>query len=867
MVHLESPHASRNDARMDETFEFLGRSAYLSSEDTDSTRDGSESLISFDDSAVDETSTQADPASHQDQASLDGDDSSDDSSIPEVVHTSLAQLEPQSDEPSAITTLSETQMFNSTLSTRTVTDSPIATDSENPENTLPGRKALLTGYKLDLTKPFHLLYHGPSSHRDIIIERIGQAIAASASTEIVTHEVTNSSRYCVMSVSFDDSHVALIPSTGLELIVTDAVGVCLFNQPKHRKLYTCQDQFDSLCPQGKTMPDLAVFLHHGSFDCVVKSSSCSTWMSELGVGVINLLEEPTKRTNMEDAIEVGLSLARDFEATKISERAEGFTTMTLNDFLDIDAASLNAEVASAVVLAAAKRPGKFSWMKPKAIKKHFNLLFSHFTDGCQWVADALNTGHSSLISASQSTLEHVKTRVPTELQFRIDLRRVAISMAIAACGFLMVHGLILGVLVTRFETRHHQYDPGFTTHLPSNTPPYVAAGCPAFTLAPNPELVSGKLSHLTSSKVLPEVESQIGSLLRQFSAHKTVASENLALQHVMLDNGTHLINLPSASFAGRKAPQVFVNATSSGKTVKVALNKLNSSSYELDLDLRAVKDLTRVLVWTHGTPSLNLNFTIHSNHSYQGLARLRRGFSLKSLLQSNTSKLIRYRSGKIVDSHFTVKPIVNNMKTFGHSAFMNLGKISKQLQDNANDLENSMAIPLMHGTARAVSTSKDALNKFGDNFARKTAKLAKDLKDIPKNVSPKLKGFSTVSSRPLYKAYAHARGFSKKLSSPKLSNAGIRETPKQVINSIKDLHGKMGARLTAFEKTMESKLDFINKGTAAIKKAIQEDGTRKSRIKSRVSGQKHGAHVESEKEATAGLKGFVARVVNMLPRH
>ena len=166
------------------------------------------------------------------------------------------------------------------------------------------RQTLASG-KICIDKPFRITYHGNTSFRELVIEKIAQALTVST-VDNPENELAKdiSSKYSIVQLSSfggDEGapQITLVPSNGPELIVTSCEMCCKWQSypPSGSRTrsneYFISEHVAHEAYSDSQRPDLAVFFHHlsdekGSKKSVVDSFDVSASTKRMGIPTLDI---------------------------------------------------------------------------------------------------------------------------------------------------------------------------------------------------------------------------------------------------------------------------------------------------------------------------------------------------------------------------------------------------------------------------------------------------------------------------------------------------------------------------------------------------------------------------------------------------
>jgi len=862
----------------DDSYDFVDHSTFLPSDDTESHRDGSE--VSLGDSAAGEAPSVTAGTAFDDDMAYDSDDSSYIPSPQAALPASQtdAQSNDTASHPSSLEALGETQMFNSTLTSRTITQSqvdikPPTTDGTEHESPSSDAHRLKPGklWKLNLTKPFRLLYHGPSEYKDSIVEKIAQAIATTATIASTAEVFTDGgARFSIVPISFDDPHVTLIPSTGLELIVTEA-GNCFDDSDEVFNALKLTHSHPHWCNGLK--PDLALFLHGTSQGRLENSFICSTSMSLHGIGTFDLSLAGEKFPSTLALCK--LNAVEHTAAGRAFPHIEEFETMRLDEFLDLDATSLSSEIAWATGLVTIAKSDKSEWKILASAKARLHSIINHINSGYNSMIHSAKDSYLSLNSFVRHTCKQslATTKAKVEQLKTLPLPRSLDRKIKAAVSIVSIPSLVLLCYLLTYQlwmpwalsTYHRMSSPGSIELTVHSVNPMNSVWLTATSKEIPLKLVASSIHQVATSIVSSAPVHPFAPLHPHGSGHKASAKETLALQ-VFSHDGKRFLRLTPGSFALRKAPEIFLNATSGAKTINASITKINATLYEFKVDTRNIKGPVDIFAWTKGSAPLSLNFTIVDHQRALSIHGLRSFFSMP--IRHRTSKGLKgprtptIDAGKLMRASFTAVPLAEKMRGFANFTSTTFYKTSQRLHNGHKLLNNSIVSLVSDHTLLALTASQETISRVSTNVGH-------NVKQSLYIVSNKFTLSSPIrfGSNTLQKARVRALALSKKLSSTKLDTNAVQENPARG-ETVKQMPGKLTALTQGFTRNVDhyirktSKMSlFKHKPSPPVK---SKESARAKKDSKR--GGKHREYVTKKSERQAGAERFASRLAQLVPQ-
>ena len=466
-------------------------------------------------------------------------------------------------------------------------------------------------------RPYKILYVGDSSMRDVMVQKIATALAASLNNNSLPNaENIRPSKYNVVPISaFGEEtspEVVLIDSSGLEMSVEECSSASFARKEGGNDTIRMRLSDGSLVVSSWSgskfvvsndwrIADLAVICTSESDSVAVKQTRriARSFMSRHAVQTV-VVTEASHRESHTDAITLDY-LTPHIHVESLEPIGQDRTQsvrrlpIDLETFLRIDAGQMNRNLAC---LAAARGVSKGS-APPKVAKSrrssHDRLSFQEIYDA--FVTDIRKDGLKGL------------NRYEYMAGFVVMLMSV-LSMVVVGFGLT---GLLGASKVSNSRV--------FPTSVASNSVPSVSTSTIA-TAAPlsstSLSAVAASLASSTPARVTPirslSTDVDIASFLLDAYALAPTKSDQFKV-HVLGDY--HIVLRPPHWFSKmKKAPKLLFKVTRGGKTLEHQISTLFDGLYALQIPREDSFGVLNVAVWTDSKPKIEESFEVDFGSSW-----------------------------------------------------------------------------------------------------------------------------------------------------------------------------------------------------------------------------------------------------------
>ncbi|KAI9720986.1 MAG: hypothetical protein M1828_005458 [Chrysothrix sp. TS-e1954] len=645
-----------HDSMTDSTYDIISRSSPGISDDESGPGHDNESVASFDESGLDETSSFAhvDLPTHPEQdtpPSTIGTEDEEEYGVGNAqVQTPLEGSE-HDVSPDDLSSSQEAEL-PSTTTVRASTRSTPSMDKVEAVHVLAdnlgssihgfGRhgaesgehftvRQTLSANKLPLGKPFRIAYHGDPTKRNMIMEKIAQALTMSNNTQghDVELEKTPHTRHSVVQISsFGDSStepkVTLVPVSGLEIVI-DTCDICSStwqeflatcsesvgpNSHPQTKFTTCHQRHERHRSTADR-PHLAVFYHKPSDKSVEKTDSftsdmsllaCSEYYaSQLNIPVLDISDTMSEwfagpyRPYNNEAVHMCVNSARN--AANSHGRVLARMPIDLKHFMELDAEQLGRNI-SCITSTHHDNPWSRKRLESKMLS-YIRPVSDAWTDvrpiALPWLRSAslvlplLFIGFFAMY-ASLTTSFFESTAGPKIDVARIDAMAHA-STSSPACEIVNMH---------------------------------MTASNPSLASATGPVKVEKGLSVVDTDKGL--------NVISNLDASGRSRSNTLALEVFTSSSGDTFLKVPEKLSKSKNMPDFFISAKNAAGEVPVAVTKCNASFWSLQFPTDPKNHLPiHVSIWTKRGPQLRQSFVVErSAPTWLDLERLESTFFARS---------------------------------------------------------------------------------------------------------------------------------------------------------------------------------------------------------------------------------------------
>ena len=522
-------------------------------------------------------------------------------------------------------------------------------ESSSSSSCLSGKENIVTvrqvmaSHKLDLRgRSFKVLYVGHSGFRDVIIQKIATALAASKRSTFRKYDYPRPSKFNVVPItSFGDDRspeVVLIDSSGVELEVEEckqatlhgsseaddiieltlADGTSLESESIGHKFVVSDDFW--------RLPDIVVFFATDKDDLIVRQTRHFSWlfMNRHSVRAIVIMGDPLLN-------EVSEAMTLDHLVPHICLEYPGNSDskrrilrrmpVDLNTFLKIDACQMNRNLAC---LSNAKTIIQTKEVSCSQEQRHSNIKY-------------------------KTPCERIRGS-PTSLQsyYRLAQRTFNLAVAWSVIGLLLISFCLIsigdfnrGELISIAKNKDQAATLSTLASSVSQFPYLKATSTSLGSLEISKNFVPAQVSPDGSSST----DTDIASFLRHSSTQTPNKAERFKIhllgdRHVVLRSPLWFIRL-------KKAPTVSFRISREGSVLEHSVSTLFEGVHALQIPREQAYGLVTVEIWTRTRPVIDETFEVDFGSSWLKIAAWKHATrAVSESIQSEFSQLrIRFITG------------------------------------------------------------------------------------------------------------------------------------------------------------------------------------------------------------------------------
>ncbi|KAI9671399.1 MAG: hypothetical protein M1831_004308 [Alyxoria varia] len=626
------------------------------------------------------------------------------------------------------------------------------------------RQTLASG-KLHLNKPFRITYHGDTAVKEIVIEKIAQALTVST-VDNAEDEVGKdiSSKYSIVQLSSfggDEGapQITLVPSNGLELIVNSCEMCCKWQsyppsgsrRPSNE--YFISEHMAHEAYSDSQRPDLAVFFHH------LPDEKASGANYESRKNNIDSFDVSASTKNMEiPTLDISNTVSawatgpfRPYKNKAIHlciENSDGLSTrdanvicrmpINLEGFVESDASQLNRNIACITEAAGFSRG-----LLPNASIPTFGV--DGIAYGARIVGEKLLT-----------PWDYMKVRGPSKW---ILLPLILSLVLTIGTGLISNPNTLESPTFFTSDGRPFKPSPGaqalMDTQLSKvDSSEIMSLFYPALNSAHlnPPKITDGNGGAMTPTEIAFHIRPLHGYVSPWGSE---IQPENPRLQLLRSKSGKWQVHMPTEIAQLGRPLEITVFAAKPGRYCSWTA-AFNSSTYALELEADGRFDTAHAKVGAGKHPYVQQNFTFTASKPWTTYTSIESG--LKSHI-AHTKDISQRMSTELASVAQTValsstEKVERSLRSFRRSYSPNMGDVWTQFSDRQAALTKSLlkkqhALSLRAGR-RMIAITENTANYMGRRASDlRTAQdeLGRKLNQAAKDATSSVTSFARVDGR------------------------------------------------------------------------------------------------------------------------
>ena len=591
----------------------------------------------------------------------------------------------------------------------------------------------MANHTLKPDRPFRLLFVGDFKAKDVIMQKLGSALAASSESSCPA-SISSLSRFSVVPISsFGETRsqspeVMLVDSVGLEMSVEDCSDACflgkgdvmdpvclrLSNGKIIRSAWSSSEsRFAITCSSGDwEVPDLAVFYLSETDSKATKSTHRFTrsFMCRHKISCLCISQTQSPSDQAEsfviDTMTPHLCLEPDSlgqERRQIVKRLP----IDLSTFLELDARQLNKNLACFASIRRAQNASN-----QKIVTQERKVEAARFAANGEYGEKA------TTFSTTWSTLKHEAYVRWSEQRLSVITTVVLLSLLLALPDLLSLHTgqKTLGTS-TGYNVCTDSMGPEAGTPNSKEASPRIIDSARSRLTTALATSTTSALMQIPTPKLQPVVDSNTDLAAFLLDSHALTPNNSAKFKvHVVGDR--HVVLRPPRWFMRyRKAPKLYFDIMRQNEAVDYELLMLFDGVYALKLPQEEAYGTVNITVRTTSKPRINESFQVEFPATWLGSAGWKK--AANTVVKTVRSDLDRVHKGMSVLYSRTD----SKLQSFAHDTIKTVYTVGK-------DIERFRSASMNHTvrtTDLILARTKDLSRTFSNSLANGSLTLSKQL--------------------------------------------------------------------------------------------------------------------------------------------